>query len=62
MVILVVKSWEDLLTWRSLGARKKSDKMLCPHSLVALGGLGTLQPEKLFPLEMFANVGEKMSY
>lgn len=26
MVILVVKSWEDLLTWRSLGARKKSDK------------------------------------
>lgn len=26
MVILLVKSWEDLLTWRSLGARKKSDK------------------------------------
>lgn len=62
MVILVVKSWQDLLTWRSLGARKKSDKMLCPHSLVALGGLGTLRPEKLFPLEMCVSVGEKLSY
>lgn len=56
MVILVVKSWEDLFTWRSLGAMKKSDKVLLSSQSGSFRLAGdTPCPEQLFS---FGNVCE----